>query len=540
MNRKLLESITNRGYLLATWWSHPELFDHELFLTQIQALCGERPGLLVDLGGWLRTSPSQMDCGSLFARHIQWQQEVPLPQWNGFSVLSSSGLPYACDTSSIRKFLTNLQSARAVFPYIVLLLPRQWQAFMGPALASVSLAVCSARDLDAAGELAAPLEQLPNPESFSIWWNGPRPSIQSFPHLAKGQQAWNSVATTESTPLLWQDLVRIHILLRNPPEGWLYNISRWGWVAVVLLCLLPFFPTHKLGHPITGLRSLTEDKVRFSEASYIAYEFNGQESIQRIARYAIGRYRAIVTQEAMVARYVKETLTRNSLNDSGWQRTDVLVMPPAGTTIRFYPPESIQNPRQEATAPAWRYFTGILSDSIAYLTEFYHVNGSDEQRKHDGIDIGGRMGARILAPFSAKAWASRDERGGVIIGLVRGEDVMLFMHCDQLLYLDGQDVMEGDPIATVGMTGHTTGPHVHLASGLVSKTGQRSIGPVRYNPLDPIEWYRIQARRKMQESLSLKSSAHVATEKSSSSAVKISPQKSSSSSTSPAPRPSRS
>jgi len=500
MRRKLLESIADRGALLAMWWSDSEAFSQYDFLKQIQALCENRAGLLVDLGGWLNDLAPQPDCGMLFARKVQLGPETT-GTWQGLATLAPSPAPYATDAASWRFLIGNLQNAQERYPFVVMLLPRQWQPFMGPALAASTLAVCTASNVSEANELAQHLEKLHKPDTLSLWWSSAKPDPSAYPQLAKAQKSWGTLAAhTTDSHLLWRDLIRIRILLRNPPEGWLFTASKLGWLATLLLCLLPFWPVSDLGHPISGLRDLSEDKARFSEASYIQLEFNGQEPLQRIARYAIGRYTALVTHEAMVAGYVKETLARNSLSDSGWQKQDPLLFPPKGTQIRFYPPESIKNPRYEVNAPAWRFFTGMLTDSIAYLTEFYHESETANQRKHDGIDIGSRMGARILAPFSAKAWTAKDDRGGVIIGLVRGDDVMLFMHCDQLLYLDGQEVMEGDPIATVGMTGHTTGPHVHLASGLVSKNGSRSIGPVRYNPMDPLEWYRVQAKRKLRGS----------------------------------------
>jgi murein DD-endopeptidase MepM/ murein hydrolase activator NlpD len=77
----------------------------------------------------------------------------------------------------------------------------------------------------------------------------------------------------------------------------------------------------------------------------------------------------------------------------------------------------------------------------------------------------------IAAPYGTSIVASA---GGVVIfsGWMRGygKTVMidhgggvstLYAHCSALLVGEGQDVRQGQVVARVGMTGFTTGPHVH-------------------------------------------------------------------------------
>ena len=190
----------------------------------------------------------------------------------------------------------------------------------------------------------------------------------------------------------------------------------------------------------------------------------------------------------MVKQYMDLTREENGFTDNGWAK-ESRVVPPMGTVIKFSRHDMFDSPSADSIGSAWKYWTSIFSDSVAYITELYHENQTQTDRKHQAIDVAGKQGARILAPFSAKAWTSKDERGGIIIGLVHQQQVIVYMHCDKLLYLDGQEVMAGDPIATVGTTGHTTGPHAHIVTGIVDKKGPKHLGNVRYRVIDPVEWY---------------------------------------------------
>ena len=332
-----------------------------------------------------------------------------------------------------------------------------------------------------------------------LWLSRELPKRRSYPRARKAIGR-NSCAIKEAFALDFQKnpeelakvvkkLHKVSILVKNPLDG-IPRIVRNIFPLLFLIAIAaPFFFVTDIDRSDSNLRDRIQERNMLSVAPSFEYTFDGNENMQRIARYAIGRFDAIITNEKMIKNYVAKTLEDNGFSVVAWEKNN-LNIPPKGTVMRFSRPDEIKRPASADTiGAAWKFWTSVISDSIAYLTEFYHETATATQRKHNGIDVASRQGARILAPFGAKAWTSRDERGGVIIALVRKEDVILFMHCDKLLYLNGQEVMPGDPIATVGTTGHTTGPHAHIVTGLVSKKGKKRIGNVRYDVIDPIKWF---------------------------------------------------
>ncbi len=62
-----------------------------------------------------------------------------------------------------------------------------------------------------------------------------------------------------------------------------------------------------------------------------------------------------------------------------------------------------------------RAFTGLLNDSLAYITELYNEKETSKMRRHEAIDVGARKGTRILAPFSGIAYTMETELGGLAI-----------------------------------------------------------------------------------------------------------------------------
>jgi len=84
---------------------------------------------------------------------------------------------------------------------------------------------------------------------------------------------------------------------------------------------------------------------------------------------------------------------------------------------------------------------------------------------HNGVDIGGVQGATIVASLAGTViQAAYNWSGGNTIVIDHGNGVKTkYCHASKLLVSVGDTVMQGQPIALVGSTGVSTGPHLHFA-----------------------------------------------------------------------------
>ncbi len=83
---------------------------------------------------------------------------------------------------------------------------------------------------------------------------------------------------------------------------------------------------------------------------------------------------------------------------------------------------------------------------------------------HTGTDIGGAIGTAIYAFRTGTViFAGWSSGYGNTVRIDHGGGVStLYAHASQLLVKTGQRVSEGQMIAKIGMTGYTTGPHLHF------------------------------------------------------------------------------
>ena len=116
---------------------------------------------------------------------------------------------------------------------------------------------------------------------------------------------------------------------------------------------------------------------------------------------------------------------------------------------------------KEQTHPAGRPVTGGFISS--YFGERMDPF-SGEEAYHKGVDFAGSAGASVTAVAAGVVtWAGERSGYGKLVEINHGDGyVTRYGHNEKTLVAVGQTVKRGDPIALLGSTGRSTGPHVHF------------------------------------------------------------------------------
>jgi murein DD-endopeptidase MepM/ murein hydrolase activator NlpD len=83
---------------------------------------------------------------------------------------------------------------------------------------------------------------------------------------------------------------------------------------------------------------------------------------------------------------------------------------------------------------------------------------------HKGVDFAGAAGSRVMAVAAGVVvWAGERTGFGKLIEINHGDGfVTRYAHNERTLVTVGQTVKRGEPVALMGSTGRSTGPHVHF------------------------------------------------------------------------------
>ncbi|HET9596651.1 MAG TPA: M23 family metallopeptidase, partial [Anaeromyxobacteraceae bacterium] len=110
----------------------------------------------------------------------------------------------------------------------------------------------------------------------------------------------------------------------------------------------------------------------------------------------------------------------------------------------------------------------------------YSRFGPRQGQRHDGIDIAAPEGTPIgAAAAGAVVYAgSQSGYGSIVILRHDGGLLTLYAHASALLVRQGDRVAAGQPIARVGRSGRTSGPHLHFEV----REGTRPRNPLFFLP----------------------------------------------------------
>jgi murein DD-endopeptidase MepM/ murein hydrolase activator NlpD len=134
-------------------------------------------------------------------------------------------------------------------------------------------------------------------------------------------------------------------------------------------------------------------------------------------------------------------------------------------------PEPQAMPRAPPKDPSLRWpLQGVL----------YSRFGVRQGQRHDGIDIAAPEGTPVTAAAGGTVvYTGRQSGYGAIVILRHSNGlVTLYAHNSAVLVKEGDEVAAGTPIAKVGQSGRTTGPHLHFEV----RDGTRPRNPLFYLP----------------------------------------------------------
>lgn len=121
-----------------------------------------------------------------------------------------------------------------------------------------------------------------------------------------------------------------------------------------------------------------------------------------------------------------------------------------------------------------------LKGWVTSLFGFRNSPFTGQPAMHNGLDIAAPEGAVIRAPAAGRAVFYGEQGGyGNVLTLQHGRGITtVFGHLSRALVVEGEQVPTGAPIALVGNTGRSTGPHLHFEV----RINRVPVNPMRFLP----------------------------------------------------------
>ncbi len=111
------------------------------------------------------------------------------------------------------------------------------------------------------------------------------------------------------------------------------------------------------------------------------------------------------------------------------------------------------------TPSGWPVQGGWVSSGFGWRADPF----TGRRALHEGVDIASRLGSPIQAMGDGVVSHAGPKAGyGLLVEVTHGNIVTRYAHAKSVLVKVGDRVDRGQPIATVGTSGRSTGPHLHF------------------------------------------------------------------------------
>ena len=111
------------------------------------------------------------------------------------------------------------------------------------------------------------------------------------------------------------------------------------------------------------------------------------------------------------------------------------------------------------TPSGWPVQGGWISSGFGWRVDPF----SGRRALHEGVDIASRLGSSIHAMGDGVVSHAGPKAGyGLMVEVTHGNIVTRYAHATAVLVKVGDRVDRGQPVATVGTSGRSTGPHLHF------------------------------------------------------------------------------
>jgi cellulose biosynthesis protein BcsQ len=284
---------------------------------------------------------------------------------------------------------------------------------------------------------------------------------------------------------------RVQFVLNTPAKrnrdlfnsATMVGVSRLA-AAGVFLAIIGFNPPVE---PFTVPRPFAPQQLIIPDGGVYNHAFKSGDNLYRIAKYAICRFKAVVPSPQEIDRYIDETVSIYNLTRFADEpKIKSAYSIPTGLMLTFYPPQNITNQQEKQLVNVYKYFISLVSDTLAYITGDWCERGTGGGQPHYGMDVAAVQGEKVFSPMDGEVIVTTSINAGRTLGVVKDNMIVTFSHLDKRFFANGMQVKAGQAIGTIGMTGRTTGPHVHIGYGIRTQTGSDLVfGKYTYRLTDP-------------------------------------------------------